>query len=85
MRERERCAAAQVAGTAALDLQLRSRVGRERGAGGLLGEQPMRSWIALDRVEGLTGWGSYGISLDDVNEEEDLSMMIFFFCHILLN
>lgn len=54
------------------------------GAGGLLGEQPMRSWIALHRVEGLTGWGSCGISLDDVNEEEDLSMMIFFvtFCSI---
>lgn len=34
MRERERCAAAQVAGTAALDLQLGSRVGRERAAGG---------------------------------------------------
>lgn len=75
MRERERCAAAQVAGTAALDLQLGSRVGRERAAGGgLLGEQPMRSWIALDRVEGLTGWGSCGISLDDV-------MIIFFLSH----
>lgn len=49
MRERERCAAAQVAGTAALDLQLGSRVGRERAAGGgaarrTANEKLDRSW-----------------------------------------